>query len=603
MKFFVFVLSLSFTATILVGQTPQKLNVLMISIDDLNDWTGYLKGHPQVRTPNLDRLMSQSVAFTNAFCNSPSCNPSRASLMLGKHPNSTGFYSNPHPPGLGPTTGNKSIDMRAYYPTKQTIPQYFRANGYYTWRTGKIFHYWGDWAKMGDHTNDLSFDVYSWGGAGDINPKTYLSGIDFGWSFTEAGKVSYMDWGAIDTPYTAIGEYGRATTTINELKKKQTKPFFMALGFYLPHLPWYYPKSILNLPDLAHIKNVEDVILPKVKADDFTDISTLGIDIAHGGGKPKSLDGKILYQNWHDAITKNGKWKEAIQAYIASTYFVDMQIGRVLDALESSEYKNNTIVVLWSDHGWMLGEKEAWNKYKPWEASVKVNFMIKAPGYKPAVVDKTVELLSIYPTLVELAGLPKKDSIDGISLVPLLKNTSLEWNHPVVTSHWDEDGSNGGWQSVRDNRYRYIRYVKTGDEELYDLQNDPEEWNNLIKNPIYQGVKDELSQVAPKTMTPLGTWGETPTPLSFKAKASPKIFVSFASGTLKYFFNNLNGAQLKLYTVDGILTHDFTQELKMGGIQHGALNLSSSIPKSGVYIVKLVDGKLTETTKLYIDKI
>lgn len=486
------------------GPSRTAPNVLFIAIDDMNDWTSYLQGHPQARTPNLDRLAKESVRFTQAYCNAPSCNPSRASVMLGKHPNSTGFYSN--------KSGNTSIDLRKFYPDKLTIPQFFKRHGYSTFRTGKIYHYWGDWADMKVKEEDLSFDIHSWGGGESLKPSTYLSGIDFGWSFTAGDKLSYMDWGPIDAPAKKFGEYGRASALIKEINRDHDKPFFAALGFYLPHLPWYYPQEILEEPGLAHIRNVEDVMLPDVLADsaakDLSDLSGLAIKIAHGGIKPRLLDGSKNYKSWHDAITGEGKWKEAVQAYLASIYFVDKQLGRVLEALEQSPHGENTIVVLWSDHGWMLGEKEAWRKYRPWEDSVRTNFIIKAPRMRAVAVSKPVELLSIWPTLSELASLPIKEDLDGRSLVPLMEDPSMRWNFPVITAHLDESG-NGGWQSIRTQKYRYIKYLKTGDEELYDHSKDPNEWTNLIDSSAYKSVRRELSALVPDKMTALGSWNAT----------------------------------------------------------------------------------------------
>ncbi len=482
-------------------QSRTAPNVLFIAVDDMNDWTSYLKGHPQARTPNLDRFAKESVRFTQAYCNAPSCNPSRASVMLGKHPNSTGFYSN--------KSGNTSIDLRKYYPDKLTLPQFFRQYGYSTFRTGKIYHYWGDWADMKVKEEDLSFDTHSWGGGRPLEPSSYLCGIDFGWSFTKSGKLSYMDWGSMDVPSAKFGEYGRASALIKEINRDHDKPFFAALGFYLPHLPWYYPSEVLDEPGLSHIRNVEDVMLPALLANsavsDIADLSDLAVRISHGGLKPRLLDGSKTYRNWHDAIIGEGKWKEAIQAYLASIYFVDKQLGRVLDALEKSPHGENTIIVLWSDHGWMLGEKEAWRKYRPWEDSVRTNFIIKAPGMPAAAIKNPVELLSIWPTLAELAGLPIKEDLDGRSLVRLMENPSIHWNFPVVTAHIDESGS-GGWQSIRTQRYRYIKYIKTGDEELYDHSKDPNEWINLIDSSAYVSVRGKLSELVPDKMTPLGSW-------------------------------------------------------------------------------------------------
>ena len=180
-------------------------------------------------------------------------------------------------------------------------------------------------------------------------------------------------------------------------------------------------------------------------------------------------------------------------------------LGRVLDALEESPNGEHTIIVLWSDHGWMLGEKGAWRKYRPWEDSVRTNFIVKAPRISAAAIEQPVELLSIWPTLAELAGLPIKEDLDGLSLVPLMKDPDIQWDFPVITAHLDESG-NGGWQSIRTARYRYIKYLKTGAEELYDHSNDPNEWTNLIDRSRYKAVSEELSELVPDAMTVLGSW-------------------------------------------------------------------------------------------------
>ena len=484
-------------------------NILFIAIDDMNDWVGYLSGHPQARTPNLDRLAKQGVYFTRAYCNAPSCNPSRASVLLGKHPNSTGFYSNPLPRELAPKKGNKSIDLRRFYPNKLTLPQYFSQNGYSTFRAGKIFHYWGDWENMKIKKRDLSFDAHTYGGGKRIKPNNYLSGIDFSWSFTQEGALSYMDWGAIDEPYESFGEYSRASAIIKEINREHDRPFFAALGFYLPHLPWYYPKKILEDAALSHIRNVDDVLLPQVPSsndgNDIDDLPKIGKKIAWGGLKPRSLNHERSYRNWHDAITAENKWQEAVQAYLASVYFMDLQLGRTLDALEKSLHANNTIIVLWSDHGWMLGEKEAWRKYRPWEKSIQSNLIIKAPKLLAREINSPVELLSIWPTLTDLAGLPMKSDLDGRSLLSLMKDPSQAWDFPIITAHLDESG-NGGWQSVRTDRFRYIKYLKTGDEELYDHHKDPNEWYNCAHLDEYTNICNNFAAMIPEKLTLLGSW-------------------------------------------------------------------------------------------------
>ncbi len=489
-------------------------NILFIAIDDLNDWVGYLSGHPQACTPNLDRLAEQGVHFTRAYCNAPSCNPSRASVLLGKHPNSTGFYSNHLPKKLAPKTGNRTIDLRHFYPDKLTLPQYFSQNGYSTFRAGKIFHFWGDWESMTIKKRDLSFDTHTYGGGKPTKSDKYLSGIDFSWSFTKKGAISYMDWGAIDAPYKNFGEYNRASVIIKEIDRAHDRPFFVALGFYLPHLPWYYPKKILDDPALSHIRNVNDVLLPLLpksnEVSDIEDLPLIGQKIARGALKPRSVNHERSYSSWHDAITAEDKWQEAIQAYLASIYFMDLQLGRVLDALEASAHANNTIIVLWSDHGWMLGEKEAWRKYRPWEQSIQSNLIIKAPSLPACEINNPVELLSIWPTLTDLAGLPMKSDIDGRSLLPLIKNPSQSWDYPIITAHIDESG-NGGWQSVRTDRFRYIKYLKTGDEELYDHHSDPNEWDNCAKIEEYSRVCKDFAAMIPQELTLIGSWKEAST--------------------------------------------------------------------------------------------
>jgi arylsulfatase A-like enzyme len=496
-------------------------NILLIAIDDYNDWSGYLNGHPQARTPNIDAFASQGTVFRQAYCNSPSCNPSRASVMSGKHPNSTGLYSNQL------TGTSTTIDFRAYYPNAITLPQYFNANGYNTYRSGKIFHLWGDWVTTNGTKTDKSFE-FSASGSSNIVPGAAwpLSGINF--------IHDYCDWGAFDQPESDFGEYSRASIAIQKLNEAHPKPFFIATGFYLPHLPWYFPKSLLNEPALAHIKDVNQVLLPEVVSNDLSDMPAVAVELAHtADSQPKNvLDTNITYSSWHEAITANGKSKEAVQAYLASAYFVDKQVGRLLTALQNSPYKDNTIVILFSDHGWMLGQKEAWSKYKPWQESVRTHFIIKAPGIAPAIIDKPISLVDIYPTLIDLAVIPMKADLDGRVLTPLLKNPSIPWDYPVVTAHLD---TRGGWQSVRNERYSYIRYMTNNEEELYDRSADPREWNNLASNASFTTVKNQLRAFTRNAMTPLGSWIPANPPPS---PTNPNLILNgnFSSGMTNWKF-------------------------------------------------------------------
>jgi arylsulfatase A-like enzyme len=484
-----------------------KPNVLFIAVDDLNDWTGYLNGHPQTKTPSLDALASQSVAFSKAYCNSPSCNPSRASLLLGKHPHSLGFYRITHIDG----EGKGRIDMRKLWPDKKTIPQYFQEHNYNTFGTGKIFHLGGDWAPN-KHKVDLSFMEYSGEGSNiNVGKIPWQAPIDF---------RSYKDYGPVDRPHSEFEPYKKASRTIDYINRDHDKPFFIACGFYLPHLPWYFPADLLDSPELAAIKDWKDVELSPFLETDLDDLPPQGVKEARNGGSGAATWNGTKYQNWHDAFQASGLEGTAVQAYLASIYFVDLQLGRILTALNNSPHKDNTIIVLWSDHGWMLGHKEGWEKFKPWEQSVKVPFLIKAPGIEPAMVDKPVELLSIYKTLIDLAGLPEKEDLDGVSLEPLLKNPDMDWNYPVVTVQRFPDR---WWQSVRTNRYRYIRYMGTGGEELYDHATDSLEWYNIASRPDMQAMKEELNSYLPEQYTPLGSWNdwEVPQAVSGKHPSNP----------------------------------------------------------------------------------
>ena len=243
---------------------------------------------------------------------------------------------------------------------------------------------------------------------------------------------------------------------------------------FRPHLPWYAPKKYYDLYPL------KDVVLPKVKVDDRDDIPAVGKKFA----KARQSD--------LEKILKADRWRHAVQAYLASISFADSQLGRVLDALDASPHAKNTIIMLWSDHGWHLGEKGHWHKSTLWEEATRIPFIVAAPGMKPGRCSKPVSLIDIYPTLNELAGLKPNPAHDGTSLVPLLRNPRAKWSHPAMIQY----GS--GNVAIRSERHRYIRY-RNGEEELYDLKTDPYEWENLATDPKQQQVKAKLAKWLPKT--------------------------------------------------------------------------------------------------------
>ena len=258
------------------------------------------------------------------------------------------------------------------------------------------------------------------------------------------------------------------------LAKDHQQPFFLGVGIFRPHVPWFNPSKYVDMYPLDQIE------VPEVKEDDLNDIGDYGKRLALDGGSK------------HEKVLEFGEWEEAVQAYLASISFADASLGKVLNALDNSQYKDNTIIVFWSDHGYHLGEKQHWHKFTLWERSTRVPFIIvapqvAAPGSKSG---RPVSLLDIYPTLVELADLPHNETLEGQDLTPLLRDPNAKWEHPAITTH--EKGNH----SVRTENWRYIRY-HTGEEELYDHQKDPGEWNNLSGSSKYQAKMEELKKWLP----------------------------------------------------------------------------------------------------------
>ncbi len=445
-----------------------KPNVLWISVDDLNDWIGCLGGHPQAQTPNLDRLAASGVLFTNAHCPVPACNPSRTAVMTGISPHTSGLYQN----------GQK---MREVLPDAELIPAYFRRHGYRATGSGKILHYfidarsWDEYYPAKETENPFP-PCMPWG----KRPKSLPRGGP--WQYVDT------DWHAFDvTDEEFGGDYKTAEYVGNHLSRKQDKPFFLACGIYRPHEPWFNPKPYFDLFPL------EDIQLPPgYKEDDLDDLPTAG----------KNLGPNRYFAH----IRKHGQWKRAIQGYLASIAFADRNLGRVLDALEAGPNKDNTIVVLWSDHGWHLGEKQHWQKFTGWRVCTRVPLMIRVPKGAPglpqgttpgSVCHQPVDLLSLYTTLTELCGLPPKEEVEGPSLRPLLADPEADWPHPAIT-HVNQPGSVS--LSLRD--WRFIRYAGGG-EELYHIAEDPHEWTNLAESPDHTEILTRFRDLVPKKFAPL----------------------------------------------------------------------------------------------------
>lgn len=428
--------------------TPKAPNVLFIAIDDLNDWVGVTQGYPADTTPNIDELAKRGVLFSNAHCAAPACNPSRAALMSGLAPHHTGVYHNSQP-------------WRPALPDAVTLNEYFSRNGYSVEGAGKIFH--GGYA-------DKHWDNYGAFGRDAKPPVLPANGITH-------VNVGHFDWGPLGKDE-AMKDEAVAAYAESFLAKKHDKPFFLAIGFSKPHLPFYAPQRYFDKWPLEKIQ------LPNVPADDLSDIPAAGIAMA----KPKGD---------HKNVVDTDNWKKAIRGYLACTSFVDEMVGRVVTALDQSDYARDTIIVLWTDHGWHLGEKQHWRKFALWEEATRTPLIFVVPGVTKAgeQCSRPVSLLDLYPTLVQLSHLPPKPDLDGHSLVPLLENPSAPWPYLALTTEGREN------HAVRSDDFRYIRY-RDGSEELYDHRSDPGEFTNLAGDPKWTSVKEELGKGLPTENAP-----------------------------------------------------------------------------------------------------
>ncbi|MBN2291600.1 MAG: sulfatase [Pirellulales bacterium] len=438
---------------------PRKPNVLFIAVDDLNDWTTLHDKANPIRTPHIERLARRGVLFTHAYCSAPACNPSRVATLTGLCPSSTGVY------------GNKS-DWRKALPRAVTIPQHFMAHGYLAVGAGKIFHHHFNNAFH----DDASFDDFQ-PLAKDPAPPKKLNGITNWVGGRGGGPTSEpFDWGAWPPDEKQTPDAKTVDYACRFLKRKHDKPFFLAVGIFRPHSPWYAP------PENFAGYELDKLVMPEVLEGDTDDLPSGGLKVLREG-KP------FLYKT----IVANNQLKEAIQAYQACATFADKQIGRLLDALGNSAYGKDTIIVLWSDHGFHLGEKNHWEKFALWEKTTRSPLIFVAPGVarRGARCDRPVSLLDIYPTLIELCGLSANASLEGVSLMPLLKNPQAQWGRPAVTT-WGP-----GNHSVRSQRWRYIKY-EDGSEELYDHRNDLHEWTNLAGRDEHKKVILELRKWLPK---------------------------------------------------------------------------------------------------------
>jgi arylsulfatase A-like enzyme len=439
---------------------PSRPNVLFIAVDDLNDWVGPLGGHPQVKTPNFDRLAARGTTFTNAHCQAPLCNPSRTSLMTGRRPSTTGIY------GLAPWF--REVPSLVGLPT---IPRWFSEAGYTTYSAGKIYH-----GGYGRRPGDGEFD--------HLGPPASAAPAPPG-----GGKLvvtpsanPLVDWGTFPHRDEDKGDYQIASWTADRLRELGGgggEPFFLACGFFLPHVPCYATAQWFDLyPE-------ESLVLPTAPADDRDDTPRSSWFLHWDLPEPRLR-----------FLQEADQWENLVRSYLACISFVDAQLGRVLDALDESGLADRTVVVLWSDHGWHLGEKLITGKNSLWEPSTRVPLIFAGPGVAAgARCGQPAELIDIFPALCDLAGLRHPIGLEGHSLAPQLADPEAPRESPAITTH------NPGNHGVRTMDWRYIRYAD-GAEELYYLPDDPDELTNLAAGPAHAAKLADLRALAPDTSTP-----------------------------------------------------------------------------------------------------
>ncbi|MCL5245342.1 sulfatase [Cellulophaga sp. 20_2_10] len=445
--------------SVVTAQNNKKQpNVLFIMVDDLNDWVGAFGGNQQAITPNIDALAAKGVVFKNAYCSAPLCNPSRTSILTGYQPSTTGVYGN-----------NEVFREIEGFKNTVTLPQYFEENGYETAAAGKIFHNARGRGKEPKEGSDPgSFQQEKIGNAGTVYPSDenrHSHNLNLKKYGVKGSFLRSFDWYATDSKDEENNDFKSAQYCADFINQEHTKPFFVACGIFKPHLPWYAPTKYFDLYNLDAIK------LPTVLENDLSDVGRMGNNMAKKGV--------------HKAILDSNNWKQAVRAYLANISFADACVGHVLNALEQSDYADNTIIVLMGDHGWHLGEKEHWSKNALWERAAKTPLLVVDPRTKNVGIStKIVSLLDVYPTLVDICNLPEKKDLEGVSIAKLLQDSNANWDHTALTIKAK------GIYSLRNNDYRYTVY-SDGFEELYNHKIDPNEWTNIAKD---KGSKTVLTQ-------------------------------------------------------------------------------------------------------------
>ncbi len=474
-----------------------KPNVLFITIHDLNDWIGCLGGHPDTRTPHLDALARSGVLFRNAHCPAPVCNPSRTAFLSGRQPFRTGIYHNKD-------DWSSSPELEA---NPGHIFQHFKAHGYRTaLEEGTVYHTRpSDLDSCVDETRESfgqhMFDLVS---ADYPAPFADLSGIH---NFA-------AHWGPLDEEQSAkLSDPKVARWAGEQLGAEHDQPFLLGVGFSRPHTPLSVPREYYDRFD------INKITLPEVPGEALEQLPPLGRHMAMAGFQ--DMEGGRFRQ-----IIERGHWRDYVHGYLACISFVDDQVGKVLKALDEGPNRENTIVVLMSDHGWGLGEHYHFEKWALWEDVTHVPLMMRIPGMAQAgaETETPVSLIDLFPTLLDLCDLPQPNhALDGRSLLPLLNDPAgNNWQEPVITTY------GVGNYALRDRRWRYIRY-SDGSEELYDHSTDPHEYQNLASHPGYGSIIGQLKKHLPESQAPAPTCHHV-APVTLTPDHPMRYFWSVATG-------------------------------------------------------------------------
>jgi arylsulfatase A-like enzyme len=439
----------------LAPAADKRPDIVFIIVDDLNDWVGCLGGHPDAKSPHIDALAASGMLFSQAYCNSPQCRPSRTSLNHGIYPFNTGTYFN----ARGKT--EKKIET-------PTMQQFFMDGGYRVASGGKVFH--GNPGKVGDSLFGRPRDPKPPEGKDNFNA-------------LKAPNDGY----ALDTTDEKMGDYKVSQWANEQWNTVTEKPLFMSVGFYRPHRPLQVPKPWFELFPLDSIRRPTE---PQ-GVDDWDDLPEFARKLARTHAHKPMHKGL----SDHEYIVASKQWDVTIRAYQASIAFVDRQIGRFLESLQTNPRGRETFVMLVSDHGWHLGEKKHWCKGAIWEQTTHIPFIVRGPGVKVgSTCTQPISLIDVYPSLVDLAGMDVPDWLDGKSMKPQLAEPATR-RSPAISSYGE------GNTSIRTERWRYIRY-EDGSEELYDHRVDPDEWTNLANQPEHAKTVRRLANKIPANQHP-----------------------------------------------------------------------------------------------------